>query len=36
MDAGIKVIARKANKPLYGVCELAYVPPLTSNGVDPQ
>jgi HIRAN domain len=28
LDAGVKVIARKAHDPRYGVCELAYVPPV--------
>lgn len=27
MDAGVKVIAQKAPNPLYGVCQLAYIPP---------
>jgi hypothetical protein len=27
MDSGVKVIARKAMNALYGVCQLAYIPP---------
>jgi hypothetical protein len=27
MDAGVKIIARKAQNPLYGVCQVAYIPP---------
>lgn len=27
MDSGVKVIARKAPNVLYGVCQLAYIPP---------
>jgi hypothetical protein len=27
MDAGVKVICRKAPNALYGVCQLAYIPP---------
>src|SRR5674476_256411 len=27
MDAGVKIIARKAPNPLYGVCQVAYIPP---------
>lgn len=27
MDKGVKVIARKAHTPIYGVCELAYIKP---------
>jgi len=28
MDAGLNVIARKAQNPLYGVCQVAYIPPV--------
>lgn len=27
MDAGVNIIARKAPNPLYGVCQVAYIPP---------
>jgi len=27
MDAGVPVIARKAQNPLYGVCQVAWIPP---------
>lgn len=27
LDANVKVIAQKANNPLYGVCQLAYIRP---------
>ena len=27
MDAGLNIIARKAQNPLYGVCQVAYIPP---------
>ena len=27
MDAGVNVIARKAQNPLYGVCQVAWIPP---------
>jgi hypothetical protein len=27
LDAGVSVIARKAPNPLYGVCQVAYIPP---------
>jgi hypothetical protein len=27
MDAGLNIIARKAPNPLYGVCQVAYIPP---------
>lgn len=28
MDAGVNIIARKAPNPLYGVCQVAYIPPV--------
>ena len=31
MDKGIKVIARKAPNVLYGICQLAYLPPEETN-----
>lgn len=30
MDAGLNIIARKAQNPLYGVCQVAYIPPTSS------
>jgi hypothetical protein len=27
MDAGVNIIARKAPNPLYGICQVAYIPP---------
>jgi hypothetical protein len=27
LDAGLNIIARKAPNPLYGVCQVAYIPP---------
>ncbi len=39
MDKGVKVIARKGLNPLYGVCQLAYIPPhitpAGAAGIDP-
>jgi hypothetical protein len=29
MDAGVNIIARKAPNPLYGVCQVAYIPPVS-------
>ena len=37
MDAGVNIIARKAPNPLYGVCQVAYIPPpkeLTQQDLD--
>lgn len=35
MDAGVTVIARKAPNPLYGVCQVAWIPPAGGAGIDP-
>ena len=34
MDAGLNIIARKAPNPLYGVCQVAYIPPLAAPIVE--
>jgi hypothetical protein len=37
MDAGVNIIARKAPNPLYGICQVAYIPPVKlSEGVTQQ
>jgi hypothetical protein len=36
MDAGVKVIARKANNPLYGVCQCAWIPPAPTETAELQ
>jgi len=33
MDAGVKIIARKAPNPLEGVCQVAYIPPASTEAV---